>query len=365
MPIVLFLTLRADFGGGPEHLWQLLRNLPAGARACVACPEDYPYYERYRACVGDNNIFILPHRKFSVAALWKLRAFCRENGVAVLHSHGKGAGLYSRLLAALTGLPCVHTFHGVHMAEYSATKKILYRLYERCMSLFTKAGIAVSEGERAQILTERLMPKARLRLIENGVVVPDTPVKMPTSPPYRVVSISRFDYAKNSTFLVDILEKLAQHNRIDDFFFVVVGDGPERMKMQVLASERKLAGTLECVGTNLTPHTFFTDALCYLSTSRWEGMPLAVLEAMAHGMPAVVSEVVGNQDVVKNGATGFLYAEGDAETAAAALCRLADEPDLRRALGRRAREDVRQMHDVRKMSRTTYDLLQKLAALTP
>lgn len=357
---ILFLTLRADFGGGPEHLWQLLKNLPAGVQACVACPKDYPYYDRYRACVGDGNIFVLPHRKFSLVRLWKLRGFCRAHGVAVLHSHGKGAGLYARLLAALTGIPCAHTFHGVHTAEYSAIKKILYRLYERGMSLFTKAGITVSEGERAQILTEGLLPEAKLHLIENGVVIPNVPVEAPTAAPYRVVSFSRFDYQKNSLFLIDILDALERRGRIQDFQFVIVGDGPDRSHIIATAHARGPVDALVCADATPEPHAFFAGALCYLSTSRWEGMPLAVLEAMAHGLPAVVTDVVGNRDAVWQGETGFLYPEGDAEAAAKALCRLADKPELRWKLSEQAREYVAHRHNAQDMAETTLCLIQEI-----
>ena len=358
---VLFITVRADFGGGPEHLWQLLRRLPAGVRACVACPRDYPYYDRYRVLLGEENLFALPHREFRLSTLWRLRAFCRGRGITVLHSHGKGAGLYSRPLALLTGLPCAHTFHGVHTGEYSPAKKRLYRLYERAMALVTNAGIAVSEGERRRIVAEGLFPEARLRLIENGVNVPPDAVKAPSAAPYPVVSISRFDYQKNSEFLIDILESLRGRGRLEDFRILVVGEGEGRSGLEALARKRGLASTLCCTGASPEPHVFFAGALCCLSTSRWEGMPLAVLEAMAHGLPALVTDVVGNRDAVKDGRTGFVYAEGDADAAAAALCRLADEADTRRTMGERAREYVKQRHDARKMADRTLELLRRVA----
>ena len=358
---ILFLTLRADFGGGPEHLWQLLRRLPDGVRACVACPRDYPYYDRYRALLGEENIFVLPHRSFRPSALWGLRTFCRKHGAVVLHSHGKGAGVYSRLLAFLTGLPCAHTFHGVHTARYGPAKKRLYRLYERVMALLTDAGIAVSEGERRQILAQGLFPDRKLRLIENGVNIPADAVSPPAAGPYTVVSMSRFDYQKNSEFLIDILESLRQLGRLDDFRIVAVGDGEGRSGLETLARERGLADSLHCAGASPEPYAFFAGALCCLSTSRWEGMPLAVLEAMAHGLPAVATDVVGNRDAVRHGETGFLYPEGKAEAAAAALCRLVDEPDLRRNLGERAGGYVRRRHDARKMADRTLELLRRIA----
>lgn len=355
---ILFLTLRADFGGGPEHLWQLLRNLPPDLRACVACPEDYPYYERYCACVGKENVFILPHRAFSPGRLRRLRIFCRERNVAVLHSHGKGAGAYARPLAALTGLPCFHTFHGVHMGQYGLLQRAAYRLVEKVLALFTQGGIAVSGGEREQVLAEGLMPEGKLHLIENGVSVPEVSATPPNGPPYRVVSMSRFEANKNSPFLVEILDALRRRGRMDDFRFTVLGEGPGKSAVEALARDRGVSASLECAGATREPQVFFEGTLCCLSTSRWEGMPLAVLEGMAYGLPVVATDVVGNRDVVADGRTGFLYAEGDADAAAAALIRLADDGGLRNALGCAARMFVNDKHDVRDMAGKTFSLLR-------
>lgn len=354
---VLFISARADFGGGPEHLWQLLRSMPASARKCVACPPDYPYYDRFRACVGNDNMFPLPHRRFSLSKLLDLRDFCFRHKVTVLHSHGKGAGLYSRLIGLMTGLPSVHTFHGVHVAEYGPWGKRMYRLYERFMSLFTNVGIAVSEGERRRIIAEGLMPETKLRLIVNGVPIPENVPDTPVSVPYRVVSISRFDYPKNSEFLVEILLKLKEMGRLEAFRFVVIGDGKGKEGLARLAWEKGVSSQMEFIGAIPNPHTFFSGALCYISTSRWEGMPLAVLEAMAHGLPPVVSDVVGNHDAVKDQDTGFLYPPGDAAKAAEAVCRLADEPDMRESMRARSREFVARSHDVRRMAMQTMEVL--------
>lgn len=360
---ILFITLRADFGGGPEHLWQLLKHAPISVVPYVACPEEYPYYERYRNVVGRSHIFTLPHRLFSLRKFWQLRRFCREHDITVLHPHGKGAGLYARFLAFLNGLPCVYTFHGVHIAEYSRLKKNIYRLYERFMSLFTQVGIAVSDGERAQITAERLMPASKLRLIPNGVSVSGVTSNAGCllSPPYVVVTLSRFDYQKNSTFLIDIAQWLDTKNRLKEFQIIAVGDGTDRQTVANGAQTNGWDNAVLCPGVSTRPHLFFEGALCYLSTSRWEGMPLAVLEAMAHGLPVVASDVVGNRDAVNHGETGFLYPEGDAAAAAAALCRFADNPALRRAIGANARAYVLRNHSVEEMAAKTFKVLKEVS----
>ena len=355
---VLFLTSRADFGGGPEHLWQLLRHLSQNAEVFIACPPDYPYYARYCSVVGQKNIFLLPHRKFNFSKIWKLKDFCRKNGVTLLHSHGKGAGLYSRLLVFLTGLPCVHTFHGIHMGEYGMIRKMFYRIYERFASYLTHTAIVVSKEERETVIRKLFISEKKLCLVENGVVIPKSNTPFASFSPFNVISISRFDYQKNSIFLLDIFKALKKAGRLADFHFIVVGDGPERNKLVNAARSAGFETNLNCVGATENPSIYFTSALCYISTSRWEGMPLAVLEAMAHGVPVVATNVVGNKDVVKNGQNGFLYSEKDEDAAAAALIKLAKNIHLRNYLGAEAQKYTTKYHSVLTMVDRTMNVLR-------
>lgn len=357
---VLFLSARADFGGGPEHLWQLLRHLPPGVGCSVACPVDYPYFERYRTIVGDGSLFEIPHRAFSLSALLSLRKHCREQKYDILHAHGKGAGLYARLLSLLCGIPAVHTFHGVHLQAYGPLKRQLYRFYERCASLFTRRGIAVSQGERVEILRQGLMPDSKLSVVENGVVIPAAPSLPPVGPPWAVISFTRFDIQKNSIFLLEILQELLAQGRLHEFVFHVVGEGPDRERLIALAGDLGFSERIFCPGATLAPHGTFAGALCYLSTSKWEGLPLAVLEAMAHGLPVVATDVVGNRDVVSNGQTGFLYPEGDAKSAASSLIWLSENPEQRAAIGQHGRNFVAEAHSVQRMAAQTFQILREV-----
>lgn len=357
---ILFLTARADFGGGPEHLLQLLKNQPPDVECSVVCPADYPYFGRYGFIVGGGNLFEIPHRSFSWFSLLRLCRYCREHNFDVLHAHGKGAGLYGRLLAMLCGIPIVHTFHGVHMQAYGPLKQRLYRLYERCASLFTSRGIAVSQGERAEILRQGLMPDSKLSVVDNGVMIPAKPSLSPVGPPWAVISFSRFDIQKNSIFLLDILQELLAQRRLHEFVFHVVGEGPGREKLIALAGDSGFSERIFCPGATLAPHDSFAGALCYLSTSKWEGLPLAVLEAMAHGLPVVATDVVGNRDVVFSGQTGFLYPDGDAKSAASSLIWLSENPERRTGIGQRARNFVTEAHDVQRMAERTFQILREV-----
>lgn len=355
---VLQITARADIGGGPEHLWQLLLHRDVTINIYVACPNDYPYFDRYVAALSSSRIVLIPHRRFSVRSIITLVAFCRQRRIDVVHAHGKGAGLYARALAIVTGIPVVYTFHGLHTGQYNVLKRFAYILYERIAARFTVLGIAVSLGERSQIVSEGIFPLEKLLFIPNGVAVPKVNVRRPKSKPLRVVSFTRFDAQKNTRFVLDIIAALEKRGRHELFFFELIGDGAERQAIIAEGQSRGYAGVVSCPGVTTTPSIYFKNAFAYLSTSLWEGMPLAVLEAMAHGIPVVVSDVVGNRDALCAGELGMLYDVFDPEAAADCLCRLVDVSGEWERLSDKARKHVVLHRNIVETAKATWAALR-------
>ncbi|CUH99098.1 glycosyltransferase [Leisingera aquaemixtae] len=306
---VLFLTVRADLGGGPEHLYQLLKHRPKGIGAYVACPDDKPYHDRYRALLGPDRIVPLPHRAFSLGSLAATARFIRREGIDVLHSHGKGAGLYARVLGLWTGRPVVHTFHGLHTGEYSPLKKALYLRLEQLLGLGTQKAICVSEGE-ARLIREAGVSRAdKLAVIPNGIEIPETV----TRPRWdggmlRLLAVSRYDHQKNPDLLIDIAKALSGSLR---FHLDVIGTGERLPQIQQRLNDEGLAQHVTLHGGVANPRDHFRRAHAFVSTSRWEGMPLAVLEAMSEALCVLATDVVGNADVIRDGKTGRLFRTSD------------------------------------------------------
>ena len=110
--------------------------------------------------------------------------------------------------------------------------------------------------------------------------------------------------------------------------------------------------------SDLSP--FFKQAHCYLSTSRWEGMPLAVLEAMSYGVPIVASAVVGNKDLVEHGKTGFLYSRKSPKEAVDQILDLSQSEALRTSMGNSAREIVEELFSEKLMIKRTKETYNQL-----
>ena len=357
---VLLISVRADHGGGPGHIARLMEAAPDDVRFTVACPREQPYWERYAGLAGAGNLIEIPHRAFRLPVLLRLAAAVRQRNIDVVHSHGKGAGIYSRPLRLLTGRQVVHTFHGLHVGAYRSAGRAAYLTLERLLAVPTSCSIAVSPGEASQLREAGL--GARLRLIPNGVRIPPHSAQSAPGPPYRVVMMTRYDYQKNAELVISIAEALREQAALESFRFELLGTGPGAADLAGAVRSRGLDPYLRLFGAVDDSSRYLCGAHACLSTSRWEGLPLAVLEAMAHGVPVVATDVVGNRDAVTHGRTGFLYDQGNPRAAAGALLRLAVDPDLWRRISAAARSVATQRYSAERMSAETvacYEALLK------
>ncbi|TPE49129.1 glycosyltransferase [Amaricoccus solimangrovi] len=360
---ILALTVRADIGGGPEHIFQLCRNIGDGMEIFIACPDEPPYHDRYAALPNVVEVIDLPHRRFQFGALFRLARIVRERRIDLIHSHGKGAGLYGRLLAALTGRPAAHTFHGLHVGEYGRFRTRAYLGLERLLSRWTERAICVSEGERELILAAGIAAPEKLTVVDNGVVIPEEAPRQPDATTPRIVAVSRYDYQKNAELIVDIAEALRA--RLGEGFDIeVLGTGESLPAVRAAVEERGLSARVRLSGPSAAPREVFRRADIFLSTSRWEGMPLAVLEAMSEGLAVVATDVVGNNDVIAHDRTGLLYPEGDARAGAEAILALAS-PERRALLGRMARQEVADRFSVARMCQETRMIYQEILLPSP
>ena len=299
---VLEISARSDVGGGPAHMYALAAGLNKKVTLSAALPSDGHFYRQFQALLGDARVFEIPRQKFTVSAFFKLCIFCKKQHIDLIHSHGKGAGVYSRLLGLVLGVPVVHTLHGYHDGRYSNLFKRIYAVWETAAAFITKKIVCVSNSEAELFKNKVNVPDEKLTVIPNGTQVVTTEAVKPVAK--MVVTVARFDYQKNLLEFLDVARKMPGY----DFF--IIGDGADRPLLEAKIAEQHIHN-VTLSGLSHQVMKDISDAEVYLTTARWEGMPLSVLEAMSLGIPVVATDVVGNRDAVKVGVTGYLYPLGD------------------------------------------------------
>jgi glycosyltransferase involved in cell wall biosynthesis len=356
------ISARADHGGGPAHLFLLCRHLHDRFDIFVALPQTPPYWERLEILLGREKLIPIPHRKFRFSSLFELRRQARLLKLDLIHSHGKGAGIYSRLLGMLTGVPVIHTFHGLHIGQYGLLSRAHYLLLERFLSTRSKALIAVSIGEAHLIAEHRIASASAIHTIENGIEFAPVQDRTPSSDlRLRVVTITRFDYAKNPNLLTRIIRQAAS-SFPDHFHFGIVGDGPGSASVRSDLSDLVESGVVTFHGLLDDPGEVLSSSDVYLSTSRWEGLPLSVLEAQSYCLAILATDVTGNRDLVQDGINGILYQSDSPEPAVQVLNRFAEDRELVARMGATGRQLVENRYNARRMAGETESIYRMILA---
>ncbi|MCH2165772.1 MAG: glycosyltransferase [Marinovum sp.] len=219
----------------------------------------------------------------------------------------------------------------------------------------TARAICVSDGEAQAIIAADIVAQNKLVTIVNGVKIPDALAKRDDIQPLRILAVSRYDHQKNPDLMMEIAFALTN---LRPFHLTVLGTGERLDEMRARVKAEGLEDKIDLHGGVPDARPFMRQAKVFLSTSRWEGMPLAVLEAMSEGLCVVATDVVGNRDLIVNGQTGFLF-----DDAAGALGHLSSlGPEQIVTIGTAGRRFVEQGYSVQAMAQATYAVLWDVAS---
>ena len=223
---ILYITVRSDFGGGPKHINELLDLSSNGYNIYMASPLGEPYGNLWKKDIRIKGFHILPYRSFSFFRLFSLMKFIKTNNIEVVHSHGKGAGIYSRLCKLFNpSLKVVHTFHGVASSSTTHLRGFISNTVEYCLGNLTDCFICVSEGERKIVIEKKLVNVNKVFVVYNGIEDKGRKnIQNVSKKIFKIVSLSRFDYAKNMSLAYDIACAFKDNPNIH---FIWVGDGPD------------------------------------------------------------------------------------------------------------------------------------------
>lgn len=314
------MAVSSETGGVPRHIaYALERAKRYGYSVIVACPSDGDYAVKFRE-LADAYID-LPLKPYSFKSLVRLNRYVKENGICLVHSHGKGAGMYTRPLGFLNPhVRVVHTFHGIYVEKYRAAVRMLYLFIEKLLKHLTDAFICVSESERKEALRLGISVPERTHVINNGV---DTDIFRPHhieedafrkqfglgEKAFIVGCVARFDVDKGHEYLIPAFREFSQ--LCPEARLILAGSGDGREKIEALVKDCCLGDKVIFAGTRNDIPDLLQLFDIFVSASLKEGMPYTLIEAMASGIPIVATDVIGNRDVVKDGSTGRLVAARD------------------------------------------------------
>jgi glycosyltransferase involved in cell wall biosynthesis len=222
---------------------------------------------------------------------------------------------------------------------------------------------ALEQAERAGVRPERLT------VIPNGIALPSLDqgagarareeLGLPVEE-ILILSAGRLVYQKGHEFLIMALALVRE--RFPGVRVAICGDGILRAMLKKLVIDKALDEAVYLLGNRNDMRRLLAAADIFALPSRWEGLPVALLEAMGMGLPVVATRVEGVEDVVRDGTEGALVPPGDIGALASALADLVDHPEKRRKMGRAARARVRDVYTLDKMCEDYLALMRRFLA---
>lgn len=290
----------------------------------------------------------------------KVTHILRRLGPDVVHTHNTQALLEGVPAARWCGIRAiVHTDHGRQYPD-----RFAYVFAERVLSRLTSSVVAVSDETAAQLLRHQRIPAALLAVVRNGVL----PIPTPTASELAVLRSSlglnergpligiaaRLVPEKGFEYLLRGMRDVA--SEYPDATLVIVGSGPLEDELRALADALQLGSSVLFLGlrTDVGLLTHLFDL--YVLSSVSEGLPLAILEAMAAGKPVVATGVGGIPRAVAQGISGTLVAPADPSALATAICELLADPSKMSRYGREGQRIFRSEFTARTMASRYEDL---------
>jgi len=278
--------------------------------------------------------------------LCRLVRHLRAHDYTIVHTHNSITGAIGRIAARLAGVPLtIHTIHGFHFHEnMGRLRRLPFVTAERSLARITDVLLCQNREELDEVHRLGLHPRHGVYHVGNGI---DLRRFRPRLAPPRnarsvILCVARFEPVKNQGMLLHALAALRARQAP---VLWLVGDGPCRARYAREAQRLGLADRVKFLGYRYDIPELVAAADVAVLTSLKEGIPRALMEAMAVGVPVVATDVKGSREVVVDGQTGFLVPLGDTQALAGRLSQLLDSPALRRDLGARGVEHARRHFD--------------------
>ena len=295
-------------------------------------------------------------------AYFSLKKFFKERKFDVVHTHSSKAGIIGRAAAYAAGVPFVtHTVHGQAFHPYEkAWKNFIYKAAERWAATKCHMIYSVCQAMIDQCVTEKIAPAEKYKVVYSGMDLepfltssPDSELRKKLGIPENrkvVGTVARLFPLKGYEFILPMAEKILKS--FPETHFLLVGDGIMRKGMEEEIEKLGMKDHFTFAGLvrpdEIYKYTALMDILVHLSLR--EGLPRAVVQALASGKPAIGFKLDGTPEVIIDGKTGFTADAENLEQVISALEKLLADSGLCTDMGKNGRELVSVNFDWRRMA---------------
>ncbi|MCH2130225.1 MAG: glycosyltransferase [Pirellulaceae bacterium] len=361
---ILHIIPTLSQGGAEKQLALLASHLPTArydVHVCVLTSTGI--YQQELESQGIPVHLIGKSQKLDLFAYRRLRTLIQKLRPDIVQTWLFAANSYGRQAAISSGVPHVVASE----RSVDRWKRAGHFYIDRYLARRTQAIIVPSKGVRDFYVQHHLSPNL-FRVIANGI---DTDVSTELVP--RKEILSGTDIPEKSR-LIGVVARLWPQKKLkdaiwagellsavhDDIHVVVLGDGPERWRLERFSRQVHPEGRIHFLGHREDADKFIPHFECLWLTSAYEGLPNSIMEAMAAAIPVVATDIPGNRDLIIPGQTGYLVPVGDRASIARQTNRLLQDETLRKEMGQAGRQNIREHFSLTQMVQQYDDFYQQL-----
>ncbi|HRZ87025.1 MAG TPA: glycosyltransferase [bacterium] len=367
---VLLLALNSSVGGTEKMVLELAAGLDRSRfEPCIctlvgdgtlvreAIRRGMPAYDLEMS--GPLDIRILP----------KLLRLLRERDIAVLHTFLYHANILGRLLGRYAKIPVIISTQ----RSTDPWRTWYHRLADRWTAGLADAIISNSQSGKERLTAVERIAGEKISVVRNGIRL-DVDAALRRGAEVRqlrgigsgdiiIGTVANLKEAKGLETLIDAVAIL--QNDMPDARAMIVGHGPLLHRLRARVRRRGMTNRIIFAGLQADAVGYCAAFDLYVQPSRWEGTPVALMEAMALGKPVIASAVGGIPEIVADGKDGMLVPAGRPDELSAAIAALINDPARAAALGKSAREKMEREFTVKRMVHETERIYDALIAPSP
>lgn len=359
MKIVQLITHMNEVGGAQVHVRDLSKQLVLDGHSVTIV------YGGEKEIANDllieeirfihNRFLVRPiHPLNDFLGFLQIRRILRRIKPDIVAIHSSKAGIVGRVACWSTRTPSVFTAHGWSFTEgVAGNRKFLYRNIEGWVGRLSKKVITVCDYDRNLALRYQVLPSNKIRTIHNGVLdTKNSSHERGNEDVVKILMVARFEIPKQQ---MELLEAL-MHMKDLNWHMIFVGDGSLKQACAQFVQENCISHKVTFLGNHSNVPELLKDTDIFVLTSAWEGLPLSILEAMAHSLPIIASNVGGVKEAVRDSVNGYLICHNIAEL----LTILIENESLRKKMGEKSREIYEASFTFEKMYQKTISTYNNL-----
>lgn len=309
---VLYCITSSSWGGAQLNVLELCNDqINRGNEVVFVVGNSGPLLDRVKKING-VKVILLPSLKREISpfndikTIFKLHKLIKRESPDIVHLHSSKAGTLGRLATIGTNAKNVFTVHGWAFTEGSGSplKRGVYTIVEKLVEPFTDLFICVSQYDEKIGLNHKVLKPSHNNycVVHNGAPIEDTTQKsrVRNAEKIKFIMTARFSPQKDQATLLKAISKVNKSN----YELILVGDGPTKQENEKLSEDLGISDNVKFTGFKSDVNEALKAADVYILSTKYEGLPISIIEAMSQHLPIIATNVGGNSELVKD--NGFL-----------------------------------------------------------